>query len=535
MLGKDAIGTQIRSTLVLLKQSPAWQDVLTAHEGFDPDMLEPILDMAARLTEDVFVPLDEVADKIGCQVVDGRVMVPEAYHAAWAGLADGGWIGLDLPEALGGSGLPLPVQVAVQTVFDRGCPAFNMAWGANRSASVLLVDHAPTQAVEWVPKLLSGQAAATICISEADAGSDLGRMRSSAHAEDGRWFISGQKCWISFGDHDMTDTIFHCVLARTSNEPGTRGISLFLVPSRPQAGRENGIRLGRIEETLGLHGSPTCVLDFEKAEGILIGEPGRGLPQLFTMIELMRLQTGCQGLGAASRACDLAETYADTRLQGGDPRARPVAISSHPDVRRQLARMRSATEILRTAVLELSAILELSRDKPDGEEAAIASYLMPQIKTFGAETGFEAANAAVQVLGGAGYTREWPAERIMRDSRILSIFEGTTGMQALDFLERRLVRDRRGFTAFLARARRECGPNEILDRFEQLGERLAGCAETEARLACADAWLRAGWIATIVWLSPRLAAIDPHLPTQATAQISERLAVLEGEVDSAIS
>ncbi len=495
--------------------------VLAALDRFpvDREVAAAVLDAAVRLADGVLAPLDEAGDRIGCRLEGGRVLCPPEYAEGWAAVAAGGWIGLDLPEALGGSGLPLVMQAAAQQVLDRGGIGFNMGWQASRAAAHLLAQRAPDLALEWVPALIAGDRAATICISEPGAGSDVGRIRSRA-VFDGRWRITGTKCWISYGDHDVVPLIGHCLLARTSDAPGSRGLSLFLVPSGP------GVAVTRIEDKLGLHGSPTCVLDFEGAEGHLIGEPGRGLAQLFTMIELMRLQTGCQGLGAASRACDLAEGYALERLQGGSPEAPPAPIARHPDVRRQLTAMRSATEILRAAVLELAAVLDLARN--GGDHAALAAFLLPLVKNFGAETGFLVASGAVQVLGGAGYTRDWPAERLLRDTRVLSIFEGTTGMQGIDFLERRLVRDRRGFDAFLARARAEGADPAVIEPFAALAGELIACPDETRRLAAADAWLRAGWVAVSAWLAPRLA------PAERPGLLPERLALHAAEVRAAL-
>lgn len=514
---------QAARTLALLNRTPGWHRLRALRPDADPDTVAAILDAGVRLVDEVLTPLDDQADRVGSRLQAGRVTCPPAFAAAWRAMGDGGWIGLDLPESFGGSGLPLVVQAAAQQLLDRGGIAFNMGWGASRSAAHLLAERAPDLAADWVPALIAGERAATICISEPGAGSDVGRIRTRAVQGAEGWRITGSKCWISYGDHDAVPLIGHCLLARTSDAPGTRGLSLFLVPSRCE-GAPNGITISRIEEKLGLHGSPTCVMDFDGAQGWLIGTVDRGLSQLFTMIELMRLQTGCHGLGAASRACDLAQAYAADRLQGGPPGAPPVAIATHPDVRRQLGRLRARTEILRAAVLELAATMDLARLEPEGDHAALAAFLLPLVKTFGAETGFDVASGTVQVLGGAGYTREWPAERILRDTRILSIFEGTTGMQGIDFLERRLVRDRSGFDAFLARA--------DAPRLAALADRLVACPDETRRLTAADAWLRLGWLAVTAWLAPRL---DPADAAIATAQLAERMAVHEAEIKAALA
>lgn len=531
---------QQRRTLDLLDATPAWQRLCALHGDLDRATAASVLEAAGTLSDEVLQPFDSIADREGCRIEDGRVRVPTAYRAAFAAFAEGGWIGLDLDEAFGGSALPLAMQAAATQLFDRGCPAFNMFTGASRSGAALLAEHAPEAvAADWVPELIAGRRAATICISEPDAGSDVGRIRTRAVLEDGVWRITGEKIWISFGDHDLTPLIGHCLLARTSSRPGTRGLSLFLVPSHKADGSANGVIPLRLEHKMGLHGSPTCALSFQGAEAILIGEVDRGLPQLFTMIERMRLQTGCQGLGMASRAVDIAEAYAQDRLQGGAADADPVPIASHPDVQRQLGVMRGETEILRAAVLELACVMDIARAASDDEAkeaAAYSAFLLPLIKNFGSETAFSVANGGIQVLGGAGYTSEWPLEQTARDARVLSIYEGTTGMQAIDFLERRLIREKAGFEAFLVRAAaiedEACAA--VVARFARLGKTLQASAETERRLWAADAWLRCGWLALTAMLAERVAASDEAAARFATAQIGERFAVHEAAVLAAI-
>lgn len=468
-----------------------------ARPEIDAELLDSILDAAGRLADEVIAPLDAVADRDGCRIENGRVTTPEGYKAAWAAMAEGGWLGLDQPESYGGSALPIVLKAMTTTLFDRACPGFGMVCGATVSASVLLDEHAPEAvAADWIPALIAGTRAATICISEADAGSDVGRMRTRATQDGTDWRITGTKQWISYGDHDLTPRIGHCLLARTGDAPGGRGLSLFLVPSTLDDGTPNGISLIRIEEKLGLHGSPTCALSFEGSRGILLGAPERGLPQLFTMISMMRLQVACQGLAAATRATEIAERYASERLQGGDPAQPAVAIATHPDVKRQLAEMRGKTELLRACLLQLAALMD--RAANDDGAQAFAQFLLPLAKAHGAETGFDVANAGIQVLGGAGYTKDWPLEQTLRDIRVAAIYEGTTGMQGIDFLERRLIRDPRGYEQFRAGA---TGP--VAQAFHALLEEVRP-APAEIRLAVADAMLRAGWCAVCEWLAPRL-------------------------------
>lgn len=515
---------QVTRTLATLVRTPGWERLKSLRPDCDDETAQAILEAAADFAQGVLDPLDAPGDKAGAKFSDGRVTLPDGFADAFSQFAQSGWLGMDVAERFGGQGLPLTLQAAAFPLFDRACTALMMAATSTRAAAHLLTDVASEEiAAEWVPNLASGQWAATICISEPDAGSDVGRLRMRAEMKDGGWAVTGNKIWISFADHDLAGRIGHCVLARTNDRPGTRGLSLFLVPNVID-GRPNGVVIERIEEKLGLHASPTCAMRFEGSAAHLLGEEGRGLPQLFTMIELMRVATGCQGLGLASASADLAEAYARERRQGGAPDQPPVSIDQHPDVRRQLFEIRSATEILRAAVLDIATIMDIARIEGDKTLAALAGWMLPLIKNFGAEAGFDVPNGAIQVLGGAGYTQEWPLERHLRDARVMTIYEGTTGMQALDFLTRRLWRDEgKGLAVFLERARNEAAGDDavlaILDGFAALSEHMnAMQADTEAALYRADAYMRAAWMAVSAQMAHRIGE------TGAIAGLSARFA-----------
>jgi len=508
---------QAELSAMMLRTSAAWAALAGAGRGVDDDLLDMILSQAAAQAEETIAPLNAASDRVGARLAEGRVVCPPGYKDAWNAYAGAGWIAADLPEDSHGQGLPVAVQAAAQMLFDRACPAFVMVCGATRSAAFVLRKFG-TEAMreEWVPRLAAGEWAATICISEPDAGSDVGRIRARAEPDGERWRITGQKCWISFGDHDLTDRIGHLLLARTPGAaPGTRGLSLFLVPSLREDGARNAIAIERIEEKLGLHGSPTCVMRFDAAEGTLIGQEGRGLAQLFVMIERMRLLTAGQGVGAAAAAAEIANRYAHERRQGGAPSEPPVTIIRHPDVRRQLYALESDTLVALAFTLELAVLMDLAEATDDAETAALVAWMLPLAKNFGAETGFSAASGAIQILGGAGYTREWPAEQILRDTRILSIFEGTTGMQALDLLHRRLwAEDGRGLAAFMVRLEEEAqlAAPALAGMARAIADDLAGLAADFSGLrderACAeagaDSFLRAAWAACRVWMALRL-------------------------------
>jgi 3-(methylthio)propanoyl-CoA dehydrogenase len=414
------------------------------------ELISPVLDSAARYADAHLVPLNKVGDRNGCTLVDGRVRTPEGHSTAWAAFREGGWLALDAPEYLGGAGLTNALAIAVQELFDQACPAFGMMPVPQRAGARLLHAYGDEATkAEWLPKMMSGEWGSTICISEPDAGSDVRRIRTrGTHTGDGNWRISGEKCWISFGDQDLTDRIGHFLLAQTES-----GISLFLVPDwTGSPSNRNAIVVRRIEEKMGLHLSPTCALGFEDAHATLIGEAGRGLPQLFVMIANMRLATGVQGAGIAAAAYATAAGYAQERRQGGSG-AQPVPIAEHADIQMTLLEMAARLETLRGLNFAVANHADLARSSSDDVQRKLAAtlngWLLPIVKTLGGDAAFANAGDAIQILGGAGYTREWPVEQALRDARVLTIFEGTTGMQAQDLLFRRVLKDRSSYQAFL--------------------------------------------------------------------------------------
>lgn len=544
---------QTERMAALLAATPGWSRLTELFEDLDDETAAAIVAEAAKIAETVVAPLNPQADRTGCRIEAGRVVTPAGYRAAYRAIGEAGFLGVEIAADHGGQGLPIALQAACGPFFEGACPAFMMLAGASRAAAHLLLSVADDAVkADWVPKLVSGEWGATICISEPDAGSDVGRLRTRAEMVDGIWRVTGQKIWISFGDQDITERIGHCLLARTGEGAGTRGLSLFLVPNLHDDGSANAVAVSRIEEKLGLHGSPTCALGFEGAAAILLGEEGRGLPQLFAMIEQMRLLTACQGLGVAARAADVAFSYANERRQGGSPDAPPVPIVAHADVRRQLLGIDARVETLRAAILELAVAMDLARRESGdaaADHAAFVAWMLPMAKTFGAETGFDVASAAIQVLGGAGYTREWPVEQALRDTRVLAIYEGTSGIQALDFLTRRLWRDRgRGLTVFLGRAMAEidaCRPvdpeaaekaEQIVSRFERLSSDMMALEETpRAGEAGALGYMRAGWCAVSAVTALRLLTAGRTHPALAALSTVARFQLhhLEAEIASA--
>jgi 3-(methylthio)propanoyl-CoA dehydrogenase len=429
--------------------------------NMEVEVLGAMITEALRFASEALAPFDTSADRKGSRLEQGRVQLAPGHEEAWSAFCDAGWTGLDIAPQHGGLGLPRILATALQECFDRVSVTFGMLPGAARAAARLLSSHAsPAIASDWIPKLANGTWAATICISESDAGSDIGRIRTAAKQDAaGNWSVSGEKMWISYGDHGLTARIGHIVLARPAGAgPGVRGLSLFLVPSEVDsdgaAPVRNSVKVRRVEEKLGLHGSPTCALGFEGSRAYLIGTEGRGVAQLFSMIVAMRLQVGTQGLGFAEASLRAAAAYARERRQGGAWNAPPVPIAVHADVQLTLINIASRIATLRGLVYAGAVAGDLADAEPDPtarEQAAqLQAWLLPIIKNSGAETGFNTAADALLVFGGAGYTIEWPLERYLRDSRVLAIYEGTAGMQAMDLVRRRWREPGTGIEAFVA-------------------------------------------------------------------------------------
>ena len=494
-----------------LRASFRFDEVVRLRESYavlDEGTIVAILEQAAAFATDTLEPLNRAMDAQGVALRGGRVHTAPGHREAWAAFVANGWPSIDHEADYGGQQLPLPLCLAVQEIFDRACPAFGMLPVPQRSAARLIAAFAaPDVKQALLPTLASGEMGATICISEAGAGSDVLQMRTRARETPDGWRISGEKCWISFGDHDLTDAIVHCVLARSDDGSAARPeISLFLVDTR--VADAYGVQVLRIEKKLGLHGSPTCTLAFEEAPATLIGERGRGLAQMFVMITQMRLAVSAMGLGIACAASDVALAYARERRQGGKP-GEPQPIVAHADVRRQLLELTARTQLLRGLMLNIANLAELAahgEDPADRERcAALVQWFLPIAKTFGADCAFANASGAVQVLGGAGYTAEWPVEQALRDARVLSVFEGTSGIQAIDLLQRRVIRDDAGLQAFLTQARADGGETPLarcLDLLKGAASTLKAASPADQD-AGAAAFLDLAMQASAGWIAAR--------------------------------
>jgi alkylation response protein AidB-like acyl-CoA dehydrogenase len=467
----------LEDSIFLLSKVLNW-NTLFAFPGFkhvDEELAKAILTEGAKFTSEILAPLNEVGDREGSRLVDGKVITPEGFKEAYNKFKEAGWSGLDMPEEYGGQDLPISVQVAFAEMINGACISFGMLPIMQRAAATLLLEHGDAEIVgRVVSKLVSGDWGATICITEAQAGSDVGRIKTTASLqEDGSYRLSGSKIFISYGDQDLTAQITHLVLARMPDAPaGTRGISLFLVPKiNFDSDSHNNVSVSRLEKKMGLKASPTCVLDLDDAVGYRIGEENRGLHCMFTMVNLMRLEVSIQGPAIAAAACNKAIAYANERLQGGAADKKAIAIIEHADVRRMLFIMRARTEAMRALVFEAAFNLDIAKASPDKKQAdsarKLAEFLLPVCKAAGSQTGFEVANLAIQVLGGHGYISDYGVEQYARDVRVSMIYEGSNGIQALDLVTRKLLKDEgQRYTLFINRVEQDIAGFEGLEHIQ---------------------------------------------------------------------
>jgi alkylation response protein AidB-like acyl-CoA dehydrogenase len=438
----------VESTTFLLR------DVLK----FDNELTEPILSEAAKLCEEVIAPVNQEGDRLGClkifQSASGQetidtVEVPRCFHEPWQKFRDGGWIGLSVPERFGGQGLPFTLAVAANEYVSSSCMAFSLYPGITRAAiQTLLVSGSEYQKAEFIPKLVTGEWTGTMCLTEPHCGTDLGLLKTKAvpYVDDYGvdkecYYITGQKIFITGGEHDLTDNILHLVLARVEGDPeGVKGISLFAVPKRLAVNR-NKVSCGAIEHKMGIHGSPTCVMNFDDAIGYLVGERCRGLQGMFIMMNELRLGCAVQGLSQSELAYQNALDYAKERLQGtniseGKNRS-VVPIINHPDIRRMLMDVRCINEAARLLILESAMLVDDQSDEAQDRLGLMTPVLKGVITDYGVENAIK----MQQVWGGHGYVRDNGMEQIVRDARIAMVYEGANGIQALDLVGRKLPKN----------------------------------------------------------------------------------------------
>ena len=483
--------------------------------GPDGEMVQAVLDGAAAFAEGEFAPLDRVGDTVGARWDNGLVTMPPGYRAAYRKFVEGGWMTLAAGAAHGGQGLPLALSAALMDDLNAAnlgfalCPMLSMG-----AIEALEVHGSDALKADYLPNIVSGKWPATMNLTEPQAGSDVGALKSRAERAndtdraDGSWRVFGTKIFITFGEHDLADNIIHLVLARTPGAPaGTRGISLFLVPKLLPDGSRNDLRCVSIEHKLGIHASPTAIMSYGDsgvgATGWLIGPEMGGMRAMFTMMNNARLNVALQGVGIAERATQRAVAYALDRRQSG------MAIAEHPDVRRMLLRMRSLT--LGARALAYYAFGQLDRGRAGDAAAGYRTeVLTPLAKAWATDVGCEVASLGVQVHGGMGYIEETGAAQHLRDARIAPIYEGTNGIQAADLVSRKLGLDGGlAFDALLADVGDEIADRHLValrDRVEVLAASLRA-AGPDDRLAGSYPFLTMTAVLVAGWLLERLGRV----------------------------
>lgn len=447
--------TELWDVLPNLQEIPKYAD----NDVLDLDVFGQVLEEAAKFAENELLPLNQIGDREGCKRhEDGSVTTPTGFKQAYEKFCQAGWTGLDADPEHGGQGMPYVLGVAVNEMNTSANTAWAMYPGLTHGAYAALSNvGSPEMKQLYLPKLISGQWAGTMCLTEAHAGTDLGIIRSKAKAnDDGSYSISGSKIFISSGEHDLTENIVHLVLARAEGSPeGIKGISLFLVPKYipnddGSLGERNNVVCGSLEHKMGIHGNATAVLNFDDAKGWLVGELNKGMTHMFIMMNAARLGTGLQGLGLGEVAYQNALGYAKERLQmRNDPRHSPEQMADpiivHADVRRMLMTGKAYNEAGRALAMWLALNIDIDSYHPDEakrqEASDLVSLLTPIAKAFMTDNGFNIAVQSQQVLGGHGYIAEWGLEQYVRDARIGMIYEGTNGIQSLDLLGRKILMD----------------------------------------------------------------------------------------------
>lgn len=470
------------------------------------DLMDAVLESAAKIAQEILAPINRTGDEEGCRLEQGKVFTPKGFKEAYRAFADGGWIGLSGDPEYGGQGMPKVLAVLFEEMIMAANSSFALYPILSAGASLALARHGSEALKQtYLPRLYSGEWSGTMCLTESHAGTDLGIIKTRAIPNaDGSYQVSGTKIFITGGDHDLGANIIHLVLAKLPDAPeGPKGISLFVVPRHlddvlGEPNIPNNVSCGAIEHKMGIKGSATCVLNFDSAQGFLVGKLNKGLNYMFTMMNYERLSIGLQGLGLADSSYQSAAQYARERVQGRSAHgvqdklslADPILV--HADVRRMLLTVRADIEAGRALAVYVASQLDIAHFHADerhrSRAAKLVALLTPIAKAAFSDRGFEGCVMAQQVLGGHGYVREWGLEQNVRDARIAQIYEGTNGIQALDLAGRKLVRDRDGLLEVLVEEVQACIAEHAEDA--KLEASVAALKQTLGSVVEVSAWLK---------------------------------------------
>jgi alkylation response protein AidB-like acyl-CoA dehydrogenase len=493
---------------------------LPAFAEVDEALTAQLLTEAGKFVAEVVAPLQQVGDRVGAQWQNGQVTMPPGFREAYQAFWQAGWPALASAPEDGGQGLPCVLEAILYEWLSAANHGWTMAPGLLHGAYECIKHHASqTLKDQYLSKLATGQWLATMCLTEPHAGSDLGLASTKAVPQpDGSHALSGTKIFISGGEHDLTDNIVHLVLARLPDAPpGPKGLSLFLVPKFYPDGSRSAAHCERIEEKMGLHGSPTCVMRFDAARAWMVGEPGKGLNAMFIMMNSARLHVAMQGMGLLDAAWRKADAYARERRQmrapgGGKTAGQADLIGEHPAVRRILDTQRAWIDGGRVLAYRTALELDLAKHHEDPERRAQAqrwcSLITPVLKSAWSEQGFLGASACLQVFGGHGYVSEWGIEQIVRDARVTMIYEGTNEVQAIDLLVRKVISDRGQALGLLLdqllQEQADTGLRQCGERLRQISERLCQSHDASLPYAVADDYLRAVALVLLEWAWAKL-------------------------------
>ena len=435
-----------------LKDNQRYKEI-EKYKEINSELVKGILEEAAKINQELILPLAKAGDENPCVYENGVVRTPPGYKEVYKKFIEDGWTSLSCDPKYGGQGIPKTVSTFFEEMLSSSSLAFKLYSELSIGAYNCILTHAEQSIKDkFLPKIVEGKWSGTMCLTEPQCGTDLGLLKTKAVPKnDGTYEITGQKIFITSGDHDLTENIIHLVLARTTDAPkGTKGISLFLVPKFEVSddgvvGSRNGVSTNSIESKMGIKGSPTCVLNFENSKGVMIGPKNKGLSSMFTMMNLERIVVGVQGLGIAETAYQNAVAYSKERKQGkanNSKNGETDLIIKHADIRRSLMNMKSIIEGQRSFAFWLSQQIDVSLSHDDknvrGDASNMVALLTPVIKSFFSDNGVEITNDAIQVFGGYGYTKDQGIEQLFRDNRITPIYEGTNSVQAIDLVYRKI-------------------------------------------------------------------------------------------------